>query len=41
MKGFIALALILCMLLAFVGYLRIFIEVSRGEKPASSEPEKG
>ena len=30
-----------CMLLAFVGYLRMFIEVSRGEKPASSEPEKG
>ena len=30
-----------CMLVAFVGYLRIFIEVSREGKPASADAEKG
>ena len=30
-----------CMLVAFVGYLRIFIEVSREGKPVSAEAEKG
>ncbi len=30
-----------CMLVAFVGYLRIFIEVSREGKPVASETEKG
>ncbi|MBQ3203226.1 MAG: CDP-alcohol phosphatidyltransferase family protein [Clostridia bacterium] len=30
-----------CMLVAFVGYLRIFVEVSREGKPVSSETEKG
>ncbi len=31
----------ICMLVAFVGYLRIFVEVSREGKPVSSETEKG
>lgn len=30
-----------CMLVAFVGYLRIFIEVSREGKPVSADAEKG
>lgn len=30
-----------CMLVAFVGYLRIFIQVSREGKPVSAEAEKG
>ncbi|MBQ7088997.1 MAG: CDP-alcohol phosphatidyltransferase family protein [Clostridia bacterium] len=30
-----------CMLVAFVGYLRIFIQVSREGKPASADAEKG
>ena len=30
-----------CMLVAFIGYLRIFIQVSREEKPLSAESEKG
>ena len=30
-----------CMLIAFIGYLRIFIELSREGKPVSDEAEKG
>ena len=30
-----------CMLIAFVGYLRIFIQVSREGKPVSADAEKG
>lgn len=30
-----------CMLAAFIGYLRIFIQVSREENPLSAESEKG
>lgn len=30
-----------CMLVAFVGYLRIFVEASREGKPVSAEAEKG
>lgn len=30
-----------CMLVAFIGYLRIFIQISREENPLSAESEKG
>ena len=45
LSGFIRWLLVaaagMCMLVAFVGYLRIFIEVSREGKPVSAEAEKG